>query len=78
MNGQIFALKTMTKIYMSNQWDRVSILYYVAFFFAIHSRFFSYQWQIKKLDPVTRKVTTIAGTGTAGYRDGPGLTAQVS
>ncbi|KAL6878518.1 hypothetical protein ACP4OV_012688 [Aristida adscensionis] len=26
----------------------------------------------KRLDPVTRKVTTIAGTGRAGYRDGPG------
>jgi hypothetical protein len=34
--------------------------------------------QIKRLDPVTRKVTTIVGTGRAGYRDGPGLTAQVS
>jgi hypothetical protein len=78
MNGQIFALKTMTKIYMSNQWDRVSILYYVAFFLLFILVFSSYQWQIKKLDPVTRKVTTIAGTGSAGYRDGPGLTAQVS
>lgn len=50
------------------------------FFFLIHSRF-SYpnlKWQIKKLDPVTRKVTTIAGTGRAGYKDGPGLAAQVS
>lgn len=38
----------------------------------------SYNHKIKKLDPVTRKVTTIAGTGSAGYRDGPGLTAQLS
>jgi len=36
------------------------------------------KWQIKRLDPVTRKVTTVAGTGRAGYKDGPGLSAQVS
>jgi hypothetical protein len=35
------------------------------------------QLQIKRLDPVTRKVTTIAGTGRAGYKDGPALSAQV-
>uniref|UniRef100_A0A0E0NU60 Thioredoxin domain-containing protein n=1 Tax=Oryza rufipogon TaxID=4529 RepID=A0A0E0NU60_ORYRU len=33
---------------------------------------------IKRLDPVTRKVTTIAGTGRAGYKDGPALSAQLS
>jgi hypothetical protein len=33
--------------------------------------------QIKRLDPVTKKVTTIAGTGRAGYKDGPALSAQV-
>ncbi|XP_021320322.1 NHL repeat-containing protein 2 isoform X3 [Sorghum bicolor] len=38
----------------------------------------SYNHKIKKLDPVTRKVTTIAGTGRAGYKDGPGLAAQLS
>ena len=36
------------------------------------------KWQIKRLDPVTRNVTTVAGTGRAGYKDGPGLSAQVS
>jgi hypothetical protein len=36
------------------------------------------QLQIKRLDPVTRKVTTIAGTGRAGYKDGPALSAQLS
>lgn len=30
----------------------------------------SYNHKIKRLDPVTRKVTTIAGTGCAGYKDG--------
>ncbi|XP_062215809.1 protein SUPPRESSOR OF QUENCHING 1, chloroplastic isoform X3 [Phragmites australis] len=38
----------------------------------------SYNHKIKRLDPVTRKVTTIAGTGRAGYKDGPGLSAQLS
>ncbi|KAL6901972.1 hypothetical protein ACP4OV_004848 [Aristida adscensionis] len=38
----------------------------------------SYNHKIKRLDPVTRKVTTIAGTGRAGYRDGPGLSSQFS
>ncbi|TVU47295.1 hypothetical protein EJB05_06890, partial [Eragrostis curvula] len=38
----------------------------------------SYNHKIKRLDPVTRKVTTIVGTGHAGYKDGPGLSAQLS
>ncbi|CAN6320215.1 unnamed protein product [Urochloa humidicola] len=38
----------------------------------------SYNHKIKRLDPVTRKVTTVAGTGRAGYKDGPGLSAQLS
>uniref|UniRef100_A0A0E0GLH4 Thioredoxin domain-containing protein n=1 Tax=Oryza nivara TaxID=4536 RepID=A0A0E0GLH4_ORYNI len=38
----------------------------------------SYNHKIKRLDPVTRKVTTIAGTGRAGYKDGPALSAQLS
>ncbi|KAM3229256.1 hypothetical protein ACQJBY_060257 [Aegilops geniculata] len=38
----------------------------------------SYNHKIKKLDPVTKKVTTIAGTGRAGYKDGDALSAQLS
>ncbi|CAM0872915.1 unnamed protein product [Alopecurus aequalis] len=38
----------------------------------------SYNHKIKRLDPVTKKVTTIAGTGRAGYKDGPALSAQLS
>ncbi|KAL5209961.1 hypothetical protein ABZP36_005584 [Zizania latifolia] len=38
----------------------------------------SYNHKIKRLDPITRKVTTIAGTGHAGYKDGPALSAQLS
>uniref|UniRef100_A0A0D9VT99 Thioredoxin domain-containing protein n=1 Tax=Leersia perrieri TaxID=77586 RepID=A0A0D9VT99_9ORYZ len=38
----------------------------------------SYNHKIKRLDPVTRKVTTIAGMGRAGYKDGPALSAQLS
>ncbi|XP_025791683.1 protein SUPPRESSOR OF QUENCHING 1, chloroplastic isoform X1 [Panicum hallii] len=38
----------------------------------------SYNHKIKRLDPVTGKVTTVAGTGRAGYKDGPGLSAQLS
>lgn len=38
----------------------------------------SYNHKIKKLDPVTKKVTTIAGTGRAGYKDGHALSAQLS
>lgn len=33
--------------------------------------------QIKKLDPVSKKVVTIAGTGNAGFKDGAALSAQV-
>ncbi|KAL8251513.1 hypothetical protein R6Q59_035206 [Mikania micrantha] len=38
----------------------------------------SYNHKIKKLDPATKKVTTIAGTGKAGFKDGTSLSAQVS
>ncbi|KQK21966.1 hypothetical protein BRADI_1g64267v3 [Brachypodium distachyon] len=38
----------------------------------------SYNHKIKRLDPVTKKVITIAGTGRAGYKDGPALSAQLS
>ncbi|KAG0478326.1 hypothetical protein HPP92_013045 [Vanilla planifolia] len=38
----------------------------------------SYNHKIKKLDPVNRKVVTLAGTGNAGFKDGPGLSAQLS
>jgi hypothetical protein len=57
-------------------------LHHVPFVFAESSSFLfsclNLKWQIKQLDPVTRKVTTVAGTGRAGYKDGPGLSAQVS
>ncbi|KAG1371372.1 putative protein SUPPRESSOR OF QUENCHING 1, chloroplastic [Cocos nucifera] len=32
---------------------------------------------IKKLDPITKKVTTLAGTGSAGFKDGLALSAQL-
>ncbi|KAK1432524.1 hypothetical protein QVD17_09421 [Tagetes erecta] len=38
----------------------------------------SYNHKIKKLDPATKKVSTIAGTGKAGFKDGPSLSAQLS
>ncbi|KAJ8752307.1 hypothetical protein K2173_003943 [Erythroxylum novogranatense] len=38
----------------------------------------SYNHKIKKLDPATKRVTTIAGTGKAGFKDGSALTAQLS
>ncbi|KAI6692331.1 hypothetical protein NL676_020041 [Syzygium grande] len=38
----------------------------------------SYNHKIKKLDPVSKQVTTVAGTGKAGFRDGTPLTAQLS
>ncbi|XP_074567603.1 protein SUPPRESSOR OF QUENCHING 1, chloroplastic isoform X2 [Curcuma longa] len=38
----------------------------------------SYNHKIKKLDPTTRKVTTLAGTGNAGFKDGPSQLAQLS
>ena len=37
----------------------------------------SFNFQIKKFDPTTKRVTTIAGTGKAGFKDGKALTAQV-
>ncbi|KAL5983467.1 Protein SUPPRESSOR OF QUENCHING 1, chloroplastic [Asimina triloba] len=36
----------------------------------------SYNHKIKKLDPVSKKVVTIAGTGSAGFKDGSALLAQ--
>jgi DNA-binding beta-propeller fold protein YncE len=36
----------------------------------------TYNHKIKVLDPATRKVSTVAGTGTAGHADGPALVAQ--
>ncbi|KAI0519561.1 hypothetical protein KFK09_007012 [Dendrobium nobile] len=38
----------------------------------------SYNHKIKKLDPITKRVVTLAGTGNAGFKDGPGLSAQLS
>ncbi|XP_072974846.1 protein SUPPRESSOR OF QUENCHING 1, chloroplastic isoform X2 [Typha angustifolia] len=38
----------------------------------------SYNHKIKRLDPRTRRVTTLAGTGTAGFKDGPAISAQLS
>ncbi|XP_078435903.1 haloacid dehalogenase-like hydrolase family protein [Wolffia australiana] len=38
----------------------------------------SYNHKIKKLDLVTKRVVTIAGTGKAGYKDGAALLAQLS
>ncbi|XP_071709747.1 protein SUPPRESSOR OF QUENCHING 1, chloroplastic [Rutidosis leptorrhynchoides] len=38
----------------------------------------SYNHKLKKLDPATKKVTTLAGTGKAGFKDGPASLAQLS
>ncbi|XP_015570646.1 protein SUPPRESSOR OF QUENCHING 1, chloroplastic isoform X1 [Ricinus communis] len=38
----------------------------------------SYNHKIKKLDPATKRVSTIAGTGKAGFKDGKALAAQLS
>ncbi|KAJ4956610.1 hypothetical protein NE237_013393 [Protea cynaroides] len=38
----------------------------------------SYNHKIKKLDPVSRRVVTLAGTGRAGFKDGSALSAQLS
>ncbi|KAK9067481.1 hypothetical protein SSX86_014811 [Deinandra increscens subsp. villosa] len=38
----------------------------------------SYNHKIKKLDPASKKVSTIAGTGKAGFKDGASLSAQLS
>ncbi|KAF2538785.1 hypothetical protein F2Q68_00019914 [Brassica cretica] len=35
-------------------------------------------FKIKKLDPVTKRVVTIAGTGKAGFKDGKVMVAQLS
>jgi hypothetical protein len=34
-------------------------------------------FQIKKLDPTSKRVSTVAGTGKAGFGDGNSVTAQV-
>lgn len=34
-------------------------------------------YQIKKLDPTSKRVSTIAGTGKAGFKDGTAVKAQV-
>ncbi|XP_057439055.1 protein SUPPRESSOR OF QUENCHING 1, chloroplastic isoform X2 [Lotus japonicus] len=38
----------------------------------------SYNHKIKKFDPTSKRVSTIAGTGKAGFRDGTAVTAQLS
>ncbi|KAK9735763.1 hypothetical protein RND81_04G226100 [Saponaria officinalis] len=38
----------------------------------------SYNHKIKKLDPSNKRVTTLAGTGKAGFKDGKALEAQLS
>ncbi|XP_041999444.1 protein SUPPRESSOR OF QUENCHING 1, chloroplastic isoform X1 [Salvia splendens] len=38
----------------------------------------SYNHKIKKLDLASKRVTTLAGTGKAGFKDGPVLEAQLS
>ncbi|XP_024977905.1 protein SUPPRESSOR OF QUENCHING 1, chloroplastic [Cynara cardunculus var. scolymus] len=38
----------------------------------------SYNHKIKKLDPATKKVSTLAGTGKAGFKDGAASSAQLS
>lgn len=35
------------------------------------------KFQIKKLDPASKRVSTLAGTGKAGFKDGTALAAQV-
>ncbi|KAA3487151.1 NHL repeat-containing protein 2 [Gossypium australe] len=37
----------------------------------------SYNHKIKKLDPASKRVTTLGGTGKAGFKDGKALAAQV-
>ncbi|CAI9786151.1 unnamed protein product [Fraxinus pennsylvanica] len=38
----------------------------------------SYNHKIKKLDPASRRVSTLAGTGKAGFKDGTAQAAQLS
>ncbi|XP_007031176.2 PREDICTED: NHL repeat-containing protein 2 [Theobroma cacao] len=38
----------------------------------------SYNHKIKKLDPASKRVSTLAGTGKAGFKDGKALAAQLS
>lgn len=35
------------------------------------------KFQIKKLDPASKRVSTLAGTGKAGFKEGTALEAQV-
>ncbi|KAF5179319.1 Nhl repeat-containing protein [Thalictrum thalictroides] len=37
----------------------------------------AYNHKIKKMDPTSKKVVTVAGTGCAGFKDGSKLSAQV-
>lgn len=56
------------------EWD-ASVFSLTNFFFSFY--FLSSMFQIKKLDPTSKRVSTIAGTGKAGFRDGTALAAQV-
>ncbi|KAI3858545.1 hypothetical protein MKX03_005593 [Papaver bracteatum] len=38
----------------------------------------SYNHKIKRLDPTSKRVVTLAGTGRAGFKDGSALSAQLS
>ncbi|XP_010549436.1 PREDICTED: NHL repeat-containing protein 2 [Tarenaya hassleriana] len=38
----------------------------------------SYNHKIKKLDPVSKRVVTVAGTGKAGFKDGNAIVSQLS
>lgn len=38
----------------------------------------SYNHKVKVMDPTTKKVKTLAGTGNAGFKDGYGLASQLS
>ncbi|XAR49254.1 hypothetical protein NMG60_11032383, partial [Bertholletia excelsa] len=38
----------------------------------------SYNHKIKKLDPASKRVSTVAGTGKAGFRDGKAIGSQLS
>ncbi|KAI3944972.1 hypothetical protein MKW92_051069 [Papaver armeniacum] len=38
----------------------------------------SYNHKIKRLDPTSKRVVTLAGTGCAGFKDGSALSAQLS
>lgn len=38
----------------------------------------SYNHRLKELDPATATITTLAGSGAAGYADGTGTAGQLS